>query len=48
MPISSILLWNTGICGDVVSSSDCQATCTEQKWDWNYVDCLEDSVVNGM
>lgn len=39
-------LWGKGICGHVVGLDECTATCTEQGWGWNYVECLEDAIVD--
>ena len=41
-------LWEAGICGNKVDISTCTDTCVEQKWDWNYINCLENTLVNGM
>jgi hypothetical protein len=39
-------LWARGICGNAVDPQGCVDTCVSQKWGWNYVECLEDAIVN--
>lgn len=37
-------MWSNGVCGDTVDEDVCAKQCREENWEWNYVDCLEDTM----
>ena len=39
-------MWSNGVCGKIIGVDECTQTCLNDNWGWNYVDCIENAVVN--
>ena len=44
---TACVMWENGICGDSIDSETCSSQCRKEQWDWNYVDCLEETISGG-